>query len=192
MNETRQAAVIGRRPVMEALKANRRRIHAVLLRKGMKPSAAKPILELAKRRRVPTRFVDTGELDRLAGGANHQGAAALAEKMRLDDFSAMLETAKRSDAALVAVLDHLQDPRNLGAVLRSADGAGVCGAVVPTRRAAGVTPTVVKVSAGATESVPVASAVNIANAIRRLQKAGFWVVGAAGPERRASRAVRRI
>lgn len=181
MNGTRQAAVIGRRPVIEALKANRRRIHAVLLRKGMKPSAAKPILELAKRRRVPTRFVETGELDRLAEGANHQGAAALAEKLRLDDFSAMLETAARSDAALVAVLDHLQDPRNLGAVLRSADGAGVCGAVVPTRRAAGVTPTVVKVSAGATESVPVAFAVNIADAIRRLQKAGFWVVGAAGP-----------
>ncbi|MDE0021340.1 MAG: 23S rRNA (guanosine(2251)-2'-O)-methyltransferase RlmB [Candidatus Poribacteria bacterium] len=181
MSGDRQAAVVGRRPVMEALKANRRRIHAVLLRRGMEPSAARPILELAKRRRVPTRFVETEELDRLAGGANHQGAAALAEKLRLDDFSALLETVERSDSALVAVLDHLQDPRNLGAVLRSADGAGVCGAVLPTRRAAGVTPTVVKASAGATESVPVAFAVNIADAIRRLQKAGAWVVGAAGP-----------
>ena len=177
-----QSAVIGRKPVMEALKANRRRIHAVLLREGMDPSAAEAILALARERRVPARFTDRAELDRIACGANHQGAAALADRLPARSFKELLESVESEAHSLVLLLDHIQDPRNLGAILRAADGAGADAAVAPKRRAAGLTPAAVKTSAGASESVPLIRVANIPESVQRLQKAGAWVVGAAGPQ----------
>ncbi len=135
------------------------------------------IVALARQKGIPVQKADRRQLDRLARGTNHQGVVA---KAAVKDY-AELEDITRVPAGrvpLLILLDGVQDPHNLGAVLRVADAAGASGVVIPKRRSAQLTAAVARSSAGAHEYVPVARVTNIAEAVLRLKKDGFWVVGA--------------
>lgn len=163
----------GRRPVVELLRAGRRPA-AVLIAHGLRPSAVVgEIRRLAADAGVPVRRVDRAELDRVTAGGNHQGVAAETPRYR---YASVDDVVGASDAA-VLFLDGVTDPHNLGSLLRSAEGAGFGGVVVPAHRAAGVTAAVRRVSAGAAEIVPVARVANLGAAVERARGAGLWIVG---------------
>jgi 23S rRNA (guanosine2251-2'-O)-methyltransferase len=125
---------------------------------------------------VAVKSLTRAELDRMAGNNGHQGVVAVTsakQYIELDDVVA----AKRGEHSLLVVLDGIEDPHNLGAILRTADAAGADGVVIPERRAAGVTPTVTKASAGASEHLPIAKVTNIARTVDELKEKNIWVVG---------------
>ncbi len=169
----------GRQPVREALRAGRRRVFAVLLAAGIKEGGAVgQILDLAHQRGVAVQRMSRRDLERrISGEVNHQGLAAVVSAypyVPLED----LRTWRRADQPpLLLLLDHIQDPQNLGSLLRSAEAVGVHGVILPHRRAAGVTPAAVRASAGAAEHVPVARVPNLVQAMKSLQKAGVWLAG---------------
>ena len=170
------AHVAGRRPVLELLKSGAP-VQRVLIAQGLAPSGVLgEIRKRAEAASVPVRMVPRSELDRLAGGVNHQGTVAEAGAYRYTPVTELLET----DLPALLFLDGVTDPHNLGSLLRSADGAGFTGVVVPSRRSVSVTPAVRKVSAGAAEVVPVARVANLGRAIEEAQQAGVWIVGLAG------------
>ena len=170
----------GRQPVREALRAGRRQVFAVLLATGVKERGpVGQILDLAHRQGIAVRRVNRHDLDqRIGGEVNHQGLAAVVSAypyVPLDDLVAAARRAAQPPFLLL--LDHIQDPQNLGSLLRSAEAVGVHGVVLPQRRAAGVTPAAVRASAGAAEHVPVAQVPNLVQAMKSLQKAGVWLAG---------------
>jgi 23S rRNA (guanosine2251-2'-O)-methyltransferase len=169
----------GRHPVREALRAGRplRRLYVA------KPAASSPamrdLLGEARRRGVPVHEVAPAVIDRLAKTRTPQGVIAIAAAHAVVDLDDVLAVSHvRGEAPFLLLLDGIEDPGNLGAIIRSAEAAGVHGVVIPRRRAAGITPTVVAASAGAIEHVPVAQVPNLAAAIQRLKDAGIWVMGA--------------
>jgi 23S rRNA (guanosine2251-2'-O)-methyltransferase len=168
--------ILGRNAVLEVLRAGRRRVSRVLLAEGVRPTeVVETILALAGERRVPVERVRREDLDRDDGKAH--GVAAQAEPypyVGLDDI--LLAAQERGEAPLVLLLDELQDPQNLGTLLRTAEAAGVHGVVLPYRRSAGITPAVVRASSGACEHLLVA-AENLAGAIERLREQGLVVAG---------------
>lgn len=163
--------LFGVRPAIEALRAGRVTALAVARRRQR---GLTELLALADRRRVPLRRVDSAELDRLAGGAAHQGVVAT---VRALDTCGVSDLAAIRAPALVVVLDGVVDPRNLGAIARAVDAAGGSGIVVPERRAAPVTGAAVKASAGALVHVPLAPVVNLSRALEELKAAGVWTIG---------------
>lgn len=169
--------VVGRHPVLEALKAGRQ-INKILLAEGSTGSTVMEILGKARDANVVVQTVPKAKLDQATTERNHQGIVAyLAAKdyVELDDI---IEAANNSPRpGLIIVLDEIEDPHNLGSILRSADGVGAHGVVIPKRRAVPLTATVAKASAGAIEHIPVARVANISQAIETLKKAGYWVVG---------------
>jgi 23S rRNA (guanosine2251-2'-O)-methyltransferase len=170
----------GRQPVLETLRAGRRRTQRVLLREGVKPSAElDAIRRAAAARGVPVEPAPVRRLRELTGASNSQGAAAEVSDYPLVPLADTLRTEPdREGDALVLVLDHVQDPQNLGAILRVADAAGVTGVVLPARRAAHVTPAAVRASAGAAEHVRVCMTQNLVRAMKTLkQEEGFWIAG---------------
>lgn len=163
--------IFGVRPAIEALRAGRVTALAVSARRRR---GLAELLELADRRRVRLRRVDPAELDRLAGGAAHQGVVATVRA--LDTYTVADLVAVRTPP-LILVLDGVEDPRNLGAIARTLDAAGGSGLVVPERRAAPVTGAAVKASAGALVHVPLAPVVNLPRALAELKAAGVWTIG---------------
>ena len=135
--------------------------------------AISEIRALAEAAAVPIRVAPRSELDKAAPGSNHQGVVAITARYRYAELSRLLGL----DSPALLFLDGLTDPHNLGSLLRSADGAGFDGVVVPARRAVGVTTAVRRVSAGASEVVPVARVNNLGNAIDEARRAGVWIVG---------------
>jgi 23S rRNA (guanosine2251-2'-O)-methyltransferase len=172
-------AIPGRRAVLEALRADRP-IRKLLIGKGTtRAGIVRMILDEARRRHVIVQYVAPARLDALVPRATHQGAIALASVRPPVALDAILEHARaRGEPPLIVVLDGLQNPANLGAILRTADGAGVHGVVIPRHRAVGLTGGVAKSSAGAIEHVPVAEVTNLVQAIEALKAAGLWVAGA--------------
>lgn len=167
----------GRIPVLEALKAGRE-INKLLVAKGAKEGSIREVLAMARRAGVVVQEVDRSRLDALAQGRNHQGVIALVAAHRYADVETILQRAEAAgEDPLVLVLDGIEDPQNLGSLLRTADAAGVHGVIIPERRAVGLTETVAKVSAGAVEYVPVARVTNLARALDELKERGLWVVG---------------
>ena len=152
-----------------------RPLERLLVARGRGGRRAEELVKAARAANVPVRFVSREELDRLAGSPDHQGVAALAGAKRYLDLEDLI--AQAPPPALFLLLDGVEDPRNLGAILRTAYCAGVSGVVVPERRAAGITPAAEKVSAGASEHVAVARVVNLGRALERLKEAGCWLVG---------------
>ena len=122
------------------------------------------------------RFVSRPELDRMAGNNAHQGVVAVTSAKQYNDLDDVV-AAKRGQFSLLVVLDGVEDPHNLGAILRTADAAGADGVVIPERRAAGVTPTVTKASAGASEHLPIAKVTNIGRTLEELKSKKLWIVG---------------
>ncbi|MFA7196734.1 MAG: 23S rRNA (guanosine(2251)-2'-O)-methyltransferase RlmB [Anaerovoracaceae bacterium] len=168
--------MIGRNPVAEAIKSGRTIDKILMQRDG--EGSIKKIASMARERGLPIQYVEKIALDRLCPGRPHQGVAAMAA---VHDYASIDEilagAAVRQEEPLVILLDGLEDPHNLGAILRSAEGAGAHGVVIPSRRAVGLTETVAKASAGAIEYVPVAKAGNLVRTMEELKDRGLWVTG---------------
>lgn len=165
------SVLIGVHPVREALKA-RRPLDRVLIARGAAGPRIQEIVELCREARVPVRFEQRDALDRVASRQNHQGVVALGSTSRYTELEHILPTAK-----LLVLLDGVEDPHNLGAIVRTANAAGADAVVVPERRAAGLTETVAKSAAGALEHTPVVRVVNINRTMEELKKAGWWLYG---------------
>lgn len=178
--------IYGLSPVLEALRARRRPIRKILIASGANPSRLKELTEAARRAGVSIETRDRRELDELTRNANHQGIVALAmapdnKQKRHSGYveaDAILETL--GERPLLVLLDGIEDPHNLGAILRSCEGAGVDGVFIPEHRAAGLTETVAKTSAGAVEYVRVARVTNLVRLIEDLKERSIWVVGVEG------------
>jgi len=162
--------------VKEALEAGRV-LERVLVARGKGGDRVQEIVDLARSRGVPVRFEERAQLDRLAGSSQHQGVLALAGVKRLDTLENLMKATASKASRLVVLLDGVEDPHNLGAVIRSALAAGADGVVIPERRAAGLTEVVGRASAGALEHLPVARVSNLARAMAELKEAGWWLVG---------------
>lgn len=169
----------GRQPVRETLRARRRQAFKLLLARGIKPTGiVKQVLNLAERANVPIQNVERRELDKLGGEVNHQGLAAEVSGYPYTDLGALVDAARQTKAPpFLLLLDHVQDPQNLGSLLRTAEAAGIHGVVIPDRRAAGVTPAAVRASAGAAEHVQVAQVTNLVRAMGQLKAEGIWLAG---------------
>src|SRR5271169_360944 len=168
--------IYGINAVTEALKAQGRAFEWVGMAKERHDIRLQRLIEDCRRLSVPVRFLQRTELDRLAGNAAHQGVVAVTSAKQYSDLDDVVG-AKRGQYSLVVVLDGVEDPHNLGAILRTADAAGADGLVIPERRAASVTGTVTKVSAGASEHMPIAKVTNIARSIEDLKAENVWTVG---------------
>ena len=166
--------VAGRRAVLEALRAGRP-LRKVLVARSAHGDTVREIIHEARRRGVVVQFL---EPRRLQGGAMMQGVLGLAAaKPTVEVGDILAGAAARGEPPFVLVLDGVEDPANLGALLRTAEGAGVHGVILPRHRAAGLTPAVARASAGAVEHVPVAIVTNLVRALEDLKRAGLWVVG---------------
>ncbi|HTT61008.1 MAG TPA: 23S rRNA (guanosine(2251)-2'-O)-methyltransferase RlmB [Bryobacteraceae bacterium] len=165
------AIVSGINPVLESLRAGRP-LERVLVAKGAAGARLQEIIDLAHHASVPVRFEERSGLDRLAGTPAHQGVVALGASQRyaeLDDVA--------PSAQLLVVLDGVEDPHNLGAIVRTAHAAGAGGVIVPERRAVGLTDVVAKAAAGALEYLPVVRATNINRTLEQLKQLGYWIYG---------------
>jgi 23S rRNA (guanosine2251-2'-O)-methyltransferase len=171
--------ITGRNPIYEVLQARRRDVFRLLVASGAEEKGRlAEILTLASSRKMPIERVPRQKLDSI--GENHQGVALETSAYPFMDLQDILECAKtRQEPLFVLVLDMLQDPQNLGTLLRTAEAVGVHGVILPLRRAAGITPAVVHASAGATEHLILAQA-NLAQVIELLKEAGAWVIGLEG------------
>jgi 23S rRNA (guanosine2251-2'-O)-methyltransferase len=168
--------IYGIHSVAEALKARRRTFdHVEIVRDRHDPKMQR-IIDDCRSTGIPVRFVPRETLDRLAKTANHQGVVAVTTSKAYSQVEDLIE-AKRGQWSFLVVLDGVEDPHNLGAVLRAADGAGADGVVVPERRAVHVTGTVAKSSAGASEHVPIAKVTNVSRTLEDLKDQNIWIVG---------------
>lgn len=177
MAEQNNDLIAGRNAVSEALRSQRS-INKILLQEGAHGGSLGEIIALAKQKGVPVETVKAEKLDKLAKGLRHQGVAALAAPIAfrtLDDVFAC--AAEKNEEPFILLLDELQDPQNVGALIRSADAAGVHGVLMPRRRSCPLNAVVAKISAGAVEYVPVVQIGNIAQTIEELKQRGCWVVG---------------
>src|SRR6476646_266275 len=168
--------IYGINSVTEALKARGRAFEWVGMAKERHDIRLQRLIEDCRRLSVPVRFLQRTELDRMAGNAAHQGVVAVTSAKQYNDLADVI-AAKRDNYSLIVVLDGVEDPHNLGAILRTADAAGANGVVIPERRAATVTGTVTKASAGASEHLPIAKVTNIARSIEELKENNIWTVG---------------
>lgn len=172
--------IYGINPVMEALRGKRRAFELFVAGAGSDRRFEK-LLALAKERGVPVRQREKGDLSRLCGTEHHQGVTLRIEAFAFSPLEEILERPRvTGEAGLIVVLDGVQDPHNLGAIIRSAACAGAHGVVIPKDRAVGITAAVEKASAGAVETVPVTQVANIAQTLEELKKEGYWIYGAVG------------
>lgn len=171
------AEVIGGiNPTLEALRARGRAFQRIYLARGRSGSALAELLSLARTHGVKVERVDRSRLDRLYGRPGHQGVVAQVGPYLYFSFRDIIERTK-GPQALVLILDGIQDPMNLGSLLRSAEAAGVGGVIMPRERAAPMSAAAVKASAGAAEHIPVARVVNLVRAMEELKGEGFWIMG---------------
>jgi 23S rRNA (guanosine2251-2'-O)-methyltransferase len=175
--------IYGLMPVVEALRAGRRNLESITIAEGARHERLGELLQLAKQARVPIHRVPRVTLDRTDGSVNHQGVIARVAAARYRDADDLLEAlaakAQTESPPLVLGLDGVEDPRNFGAILRTAECAAVDAVFIPERRATGLTETVAKAAAGAVEYVPVARVTNLVRLIEQLKERNIWVVGAA-------------
>ena len=160
--------------VEEALVAGRP-LNRIIVARGHRGGRIQKILDLARSRGVPVRFEERTQLDQAAASEHHQGVIAFAAANAAVELEDLLKDGRPSQ--LLVLLDGIEDPHNLGAIVRTALAAGAEGVVIPERRAAGLTDTVARVSAGALAHLPVARVKNLARAIEQLKEAEFWIVG---------------
>lgn len=163
--------LLGINPVREALRAQRP-LDKVVVAKGLAGPRIQEIVELCRDRAVPVRFEPRETLDREAKGGSHQGVIAFGAAHSYSELDAVA-----SDARLVVILDGVEDPHNLGAIIRTAHAAGADAVIVPERRAAPLTETVARSSAGAIEYLPLVRVTNISQTLEKLKQQGFWIYG---------------
>lgn len=168
----------GRNPVLEALQAGLA-IHKVLVAKGTQGSAITRIIDMCKEQSVNLQWVDRTMLDRKSQTGRHQGVIAELAAIGYASLDTVLQrAADAQEDLLVVVLDEIEDPHNLGSIIRTAEAAGAHGVIIPRHRAAGLTAAVARASAGAVAHLPVVQVPNLVQCIKTLQEAGAWVVGA--------------
>jgi len=179
--------VYGIHPVLEILNAHPEKIEKIVYnqesgrRQKMRPQGINEILTISRRHRIRSFPEKKEQLLKLAGDVNHQGVVAVVADFRYSSLEELICRWKDSgERAFFLILDSIQDPHNLGAIVRSAEGAGVHGIIVPKDRAVGVTSTVEKVSAGAVAHIGIARVTNISRTVEELQSAGIWVAGTQG------------
>lgn len=172
--------IVGKHSVLEALKSGRP-VNKIWLADTSQKHWALPILEAAREAGVTVQRIDRRKLDQMAGGLQHQGVLAQTAAYGYAELGDVIERANaRNEAPFLILLDGIEDPHNLGSILRTANCAGAHGVVIPKRRAAGLTAAVSKASAGAVEYTPVARVTNMARTIETLKEQGIWTVAAAG------------
>lgn len=171
--------LFGRNPVLELLRAGSRRVEEIAILSEGRGPALHDLLNLARRQGVKISFRTRDQLTAIAGVPHHQGVVARVAGASYCSLADLLEIpASRGEAPFFVALDQVQDPRNLGAVLRSAEVTGVHGVIVPKHHAAGLTGAAAKSAMGAAELVPVARETNMVQALEELKKQGVWTVGA--------------
>lgn len=178
LDNQRNDIIAGRNPVMEAIRSGRS-IESILVAKGERSGSVVAIIAKAKQKNIPVKDVDSKKLDFLAKGVNHQGIVAqcaVKEYSTLEDIFALAE--ERGESPFIIVLDKIEDPHNLGAIIRTAECTGAHGVIIPERRSAGLSYTVEKTSAGALEYMPVVRVKNISAVLQKLKDKGIWVYGA--------------
>lgn len=170
--------IAGRNPVLEALKSGRPINKIILARNIERHTLVGQILHLARQQGIPVEYVARQALDRLSTTTTHQGVIAFAAVKEYIDLDELLVISKqKNEPSLYVILDGIEDPQNLGAIIRTAEAVGVHGVVIRERRAVGLTAVVAKAAAGALEYVSVARVSNISQAIETLKKNNVWVVG---------------
>src|SRR3989442_6521014 len=168
--------IFGINAVAEALKAHGQVFEWVGVAIERNDLRLQKLIQECRKNSIAVRFLPRVELDRMAGSGSHQGVVAVTTSKQYSDLDDVI-AAKRGQYSLIVVLDGVEDPHNLGAILRTADAAGADGVVIPERRAVGVTGTVAKVSAGASEHLPIAKVTNIARTLEELKSTNLWIVG---------------
>jgi 23S rRNA (guanosine2251-2'-O)-methyltransferase len=169
--------IIGRNPVMEAIRAGHE-INQIMIAEGTQKGTLGKLVQMAKSNNILVKYVPKRKLDQLTDQANHQGVIATIaayEYAEIDDLFQLAE--KRNELPFFLILDEIEDPHNLGSIIRTADAAGAHGVIIPKRRAVGLTAAVAKASTGAIEYIPVVRVTNIARTIDELKDRGIWFVG---------------
>ena len=170
--------LVGRNAVTEALKSGRG-INKLWIASGDREGSVAEIAALAKERGIVVQYVERAKIEALAGGHRHQGVLAYVAPVPYAELEDILKAAEaKGEAPFLVLLDELEDPHNLGALLRTADATGVDGILIPRRRSVPLNATVAKTSAGAIEYVPVARIGNVTQTLKELKAKGFWVAGA--------------
>ncbi len=167
----------GRNPVLEALRAGHPLIKIYIL-KTETSGPVRTILDAARQKGIPVNPVDSQVLDRMAVTRNHQGVIAVAAEWNYATLDQILKISTvKNEPPFLVILDGVEDPQNLGSIIRTAEAAGVHGIIIPERRAAGLSSAVSRASAGAVEYLPVARVTNLTKTIQELKKAGLWFTG---------------
>ena len=167
--------IIGRNPILEALKA-KRELNQLFVARGERGGSIEKIIALAKQNGVPIKDVDAKKLDYMSSGGVHQGVAAFCAAHAYSSVEEILGAAKeKGEEPFIIILDEIEDPHNLGAIIRTADAVGAHGVIIPERRSATLTGVVAKASAGALEYVKVARVKNLVSTIKQLKKEGVWI-----------------
>lgn len=170
--------IAGRNPVMEALRSGRE-IDRLLVAHGQATGSVAAIIAKCRDRGILVKEVSPAKLDYLTGGANHQGVAVLIATQEYSTVEDILNSAKeKKEQPFIIICDEIEDPHNLGAIIRTAEATGVHGIIIPKRRSASLNVTVAKAASGALEYMKVARVTNIASEIERLKEEGIWVFGA--------------
>lgn len=167
----------GKNPVLEALRGGRA-INKIILAKGAGERANQEIVNLATAKGIPLQRVSRQQMEQKAESKAHQGVIALVSPIQYVEIEDILAIArKKQQDPFIIILDHLEDPHNLGAILRTGEAVGVHGIIIPKRRGVSVNSTVAKTSAGAVEYVPLARVANLVQAMEKLKQVGCWIVG---------------
>lgn len=175
--QTNDEFVIGRHPVKEALKSDRE-INKLFVQEGQGGRPIEEIIQLANKKKIVVSFVPKSKLDTLSDHQNHQGVVLSSSPVEYATIDELFEVAEaRDERPFFVMLDGIEDPHNLGSILRTADTTGVHGVIIPERRSANLTSTVSKASAGAIEHVKVARVTNLSQTIQELKERGLWIFG---------------
>jgi len=171
--------IYGKNPVKEAISQTLSKIEEILISQELEKERISDIIRLAREKNVKVSFLPRDAISRITGTSSHQGIAARISEFEYNNVDNILSNAKKKgERLLIILLDHIEDPQNLGAIIRTVNVLGAHGVIIPKDRAASVTPAVVKASAGAVSFVPIARVVNLVITIRDLKKKGVWIVGA--------------
>ncbi|MDR1774007.1 MAG: 23S rRNA (guanosine(2251)-2'-O)-methyltransferase RlmB, partial [Clostridioides sp.] len=169
------ANIEGRNPVIEAIK-NDREIEKILVSNSAKEGSIKKIIALAKEKNIVIQYVDKQKLNEISLSDSHQGVIAKVSEYKYYELDELIDSVReKNEEPFFIILDEINDPHNLGSIIRTADAVGANGVIIPKRRSVGVTPVVYKTSAGAIEYVPVCKVTNLVNTIKKLKEEGLWI-----------------
>ena len=175
----RDEIIYGINPVLEALRADRQVLNKIMIADGKEGEPFHILRQLARQKGIPVHVHPKDILNKLAGTEHHQGVLGVSATSPYSSWEDLLQKVRLAQGQrVVLILDSIEDPQNLGSLIRTAEACGVQGIILPKDRAVGITPAVVKASAGAVAHLPVVRVTNLINGLEELKKEGFWIVGA--------------